>query len=238
MYAATRQTRTQTIRGNAGRTRGAGVTGSAAFAPRGRDVKSQQVFAMAQQVIIHGNLEKRSMGKSFFRATTGVASWKERYIVVFPTEVRWYEKAETDAKGNAVINSKRCGFITLGPESTLEKNLDYESGKYWTFGLTPHPSSSQRLVMKAMSDAERQDWTSVLETVLDKLRQPAAPPEPEPSPQDKSAPPRMPTFPDPPQSVGTPVPESREEAKVEEPPPRRVSVSYTHLRAHETLMNL
>eukprot|EP00966_Prymnesium_polylepis_P177080 4101255-Prymnesium_polylepis.1 len=65
----------------------------------------------AQPVVIHGTLEKKSLGKSLFSQATGRSSWKERYIVVFPSEIRWYEKAETDASGNAVIKSQRLGYL-------------------------------------------------------------------------------------------------------------------------------
>ena len=56
-----------------------------------------------QTAIIHGNLEKRSLGKSWARKASGFASWKLRYIVVFPTEVRWYEGAHALAVPNRCL---------------------------------------------------------------------------------------------------------------------------------------
>jgi len=90
---------------------------------------------------------------------------------VFPTEIRWYEKADIDAKGNATISSKRCGYLTLGADSVLNKNCDYETGKYWTFSIQQDPLSPLKLIMKARSDAERLEWTSALQRVLDNLVQ-------------------------------------------------------------------
>ena len=184
----------------------------------------------SQSVVIHGTLEKKSLGKSLSTrvfSSTGVVSWKFRYIVVFQTEVRWYEKAETDAKGNAIINSKRCGYLTLGPDSILEKNSDYESGKYWTFSVQQHPSSPLKLVMRARSDAERTDWTSAIEGVLSDLKK--ADPFSKPAPKATTAaqkPSSGMSFPDPPPFVPVAPAASEPKAAEEEEEPRpRLSIT-------------
>ena len=58
------------------------------------------------EALIHGYLEKRSVGRSLRTKALG-GNWKRRYIVVFPAEVRWYEHAEVDADGTASIKADR-----------------------------------------------------------------------------------------------------------------------------------
>lgn len=45
----------------------------------------------------HGSLEKRSIG----RTTSGAIRhpWRRRYVVLYPGELRWYEKAEVRPPG-------------------------------------------------------------------------------------------------------------------------------------------
>jgi hypothetical protein len=50
--------------------------------------------------VIHGQLEKRSLGRSLSTKALG-GTWKTRYIVTFPSEIRWYERAE-------VMHPSRC----------------------------------------------------------------------------------------------------------------------------------
>ena len=129
--------------------------------------------------LMHGELEKRSMGKSLstraLLSTTGVASWKARYIVIFPNEVRWYPKAEVDAEGNATISKKPLGFLSIGPDSVLDKNVDAEVGKPFSFSLQQSEKSPLKLVMRAKDEGARGDWTRKLTEVLDDLKAKSTP---------------------------------------------------------------
>eukprot|EP00966_Prymnesium_polylepis_P133613 3088339-Prymnesium_polylepis.1 len=120
--------------------------------------------------LLHGPLEKRPLGKSIStRNLLALAGWKDRHLVLFPTQVSWFEKATTDEEGNVKISGAPLGSLVLGPGALLFKNLDSETNKYWTFGVQESAGGS-RLMLKAPSETERTSWTDALERAIDALQ--------------------------------------------------------------------
>ena len=79
------------------------------------------VYLPMSSAQFHGYLEKRSVGRSLFPVGH---NWRRRYIVLFATEIRWYEKADTNkTTGNVNIKGKRLGSIAIGPSTELVEGL-------------------------------------------------------------------------------------------------------------------
>ncbi|KAL1508731.1 hypothetical protein AB1Y20_004826 [Prymnesium parvum] len=120
------------------------------------------LVAMNKQVVFHGSLQRRGTG----RTTTGAIRyrWKRLYIVLFPGEIRWYDKAEVNkTTGAAEIQGKCLGALPID-KTTAVAMMDEQEADKFVFSAT---TGNLELVLKADSAKMRNEWLEILEGVVD-----------------------------------------------------------------------
>ena len=128
------------------------------------------------RVLMRGNLRKEPMDG-------GIGTTRLREFVLEPSQLRWMEPAE--ASGGSVEQERKTkGSLRLFPSATVESDVDDRGGKLC---LSPRRSLSaaggglrlaissgaHRLVVHALSEAERDAWQAALQDAIRQLRQPA-----------------------------------------------------------------
>ena len=92
------------------------------------------------------------------KARVNPSGWVERYVVLLPTELRWFDMAALDAR-EAIhqVDGRSLGSLSITGDLEVARDADPSTGKPWTFSLD---LDGRILYAQARGPNVRADWNA------------------------------------------------------------------------------